>query len=58
MNINAIDTAARDIIASNGMTRVPSRARLYDMIADYCDDPATTRMTMHRIAVRITQHFN
>lgn len=49
------DTAARDIIATANLTPTSTRDAIYDAIESYCDDPATTRMTMHRIFVRIEQ---
>jgi len=57
MNLNDIDRAARDIIASNRLTADNSnRAQRLHCIDVYLDfEPPTDRMTILRILTRIDQ---
>ena len=58
MNINRIDETADMIIRAYSLDSRSTRARIYAAIETFCDDPATTRMTMHRIYCRICDILN
>lgn len=58
MIINDHDAAARDIIETAHLTTASSRDAIYSAIDAYCDDPIISRMTMHRIYIRICQQLD
>jgi hypothetical protein len=60
MNIERINSAARDIIARNPRITTMTRDARLRLIDAYCDDPSTTRTDMLRILTRIelTIDFN